>query len=577
MINLINKVFNGKDYTLVDEYDDIIENNILYYFVSEDDDLFAVKVNDEYVIITDEQIIKLTKNKYGLFPPEVIFYKEREMWFGLFKILNGKITIDRKLNDEEREAFFDTQVKKLKELGDIIDFGKLKDILMADGAVYIGTMPDVGGAYHCSSKTILVPESKSFGNYTNLHETIHKATAANIVEHIFTIMPSILIEGGAESICEKLRGNKESSIKLLVTKMDGSCKVRYNFDLNSDYHGELALLRQIEHAVGYTADVDVLSGSRNILDDFSQRYGKDVLRYVKHVGNQFTRRPNHGKGLCEKMIKAQNLILERVFNKDFPENPTLESAHEYMKKLEEMRQHRGEISGDYFYKEFYEDKYRVLKEKLLEKGYEISQIEEKIPKYMPMEFYPTREENKVRKKTIQDLAEEYSIEPEKFAMMARKDNIEELDPEKFRRYIVRTENLFMEAFLYDEKILAGGNFVPRTQRHLFPKIHTSTGDKKEEGEDNIVYFDSESNTLNLAQNGQTYKFEEISLKEGFVDKVNLRLKQLEELHQNAIAQKGTQIEKTKGNLFQKIRDWLSMKNREQEAKQEIGDNQRENI
>lgn len=215
MIKLINKIFNGKEYTLVDEYDDIIENEIIYHFISDDDDLFYIKVNNEYVNIADEQIMNQIKDKYCLFPLEIIFYKEKNFSFGAFRAFTNS-TIERKLDDEERKEFFNVQIAKLKELGDIIDFEELRDRLMGVGAVYIWNEGSGKGIYHPTSKTICVPESKSFGNYINLHETIHKSTGFNPLKSSMTL--AFFVEGGAESICEKLRGRKESYIDKLQTK-----------------------------------------------------------------------------------------------------------------------------------------------------------------------------------------------------------------------------------------------------------------------------------------------------------------------------------------------------------------------
>lgn len=349
-------------------------------------------------------------------------------------------------------------------------------------------------------------------------------------------------------------------------KINGYRSIRYNFNLNSPYHAEVALLRQIEHAVGYSADADILKGTTQILDDFRKTYGKDVFRYVKHVGNQITRNSNHGKGLCEKMITAQNLILERVFNKDFPKELTLENAHEYMKRLKEMEQHRAKISGDNFYEEFYTDKYKVVKAMLLQQGYEASQIEEMISEYKPMQFYPTRKENKLRETTLQDLAEEYAIKPTNFAVKAGKNNIKEIEEENLKRYVLKNEKMFLEVFKYEEAIVNGGFFSSREGSLL--------------GKGDDIFFDCEKETFVLNQDGQIYQFEEIPLQEGFVDKVNLSIKSFEELHQNAMAQEGAEMENTKQKLFQKVKEWISMKqraNKEQEGEKKVVDIQREDL
>lgn len=581
MITLINKDFNGKQYTLVDHYGDIVENELIYYFISDDDDFFCFKINDRYVIINDEQMINLIKNKYELFQPEIIFYIEHKILARLAAL--GMFKIHEKLNEEEREKFFDIHIKKLKELGEIIDFAELKNRLMKEGAIYL--CDSINPFYHLGSKSLFIHENKA--SYTNLHETIHKATAIGVFDFSF---PSFFTEGGAESICEKLKGKKQSNFINLRNKDGQIIRARYNFSLNSLYYVETSLLRQIEHAVGYSADVDVLNGTKKILNDFGKKYGRDTLRYISYVGNRATRNAvsercgkvfDPGKGLYEKVIKAQNLILERVYNKDFPKKLTLENAQEYMNRLKQMEQYRGHIPGDDFYKKFYEEKYNIIKQKLLEKGYGLPEIESKIYEYIPMEFYPTEEENLLSESSIQQLAEKCAIEPEDFAKKCRWENEMVITEDKLKRYALKTENIFMEVFTYDEKIWQGKTFVPKIKRNLpLPGIKKNTSEAKEEKEDNIVYFDSESNTLKYTQNGQVYDLEEVPIQDGFVDKVNFRLKQIQELQQNANTQKGTEIKTTKRNLFERIRNWLNIKNKEnrgQEVEQNFAEDQRENI
>lgn len=58
------------------------------------------------------------------------------------------------------------------------------------------------------------------------------------------------------------------------------------------------------------------------------------------------------KGSYEKMIKAQNLILERVFNKEFPEELTIENAQQYLERLQGMELQRARIEGDEYFKEY---------------------------------------------------------------------------------------------------------------------------------------------------------------------------------------------------------------------------------
>lgn len=570
MIELVNKVFNNKQYTLVDEYDDIIENEIVYHFSSETDDLFCIKANDKYKEITDEKTINLIKELYDLFPPEVIFNnREKKVILLLTEILNG-VKGAKKLNNEEREEFYDIQIEQLKRLDIDIDFSKLKDRLMNEGNVYMcdGLSGTDTGCFHPGTNSIFINENDSFEDPVFLHETIHKATGP--VQCM--TLPSFFIEGGAVSIVEKVYGKKGiSKIDSLITKDGFKRRVRFNFNLtDTSYYNEVCLLKQIEYAVGYSADKDVLNGTRDILDDFGGRYGKDVLRYTKHVGNQITRRPWR-KCSYEKMIKAQNLILERVFNKEFPEELTMENAQEYLSRLQEMELQRARIEGDEYYKEFYEQKYRTIKQQLIEKGYELSEVEEKIPQYIPAEFYPTPLEKKIQESPISYLAERL-VKPHDIARQCMSNRVASIEQEDFKTYLMRRDNLFLEYFTYKGMILEGSAIKDGERIYIDAQRYTS-GEKTEE---NMVYYDSESDSLKFDENGETYEFEEVDVSENFIERINLEIQRLEELRKNAMQQRDSEIQNTKRNLFQKIKEWMNMKknNRVQEEPTKDANDQR---
>ena len=569
MIQLINKTFNGEEYTLVDEYDDIIENQIVYHFSSDNDDLFCIKENDEYKEITDEKIIKLIKELYDLFSPEVIFYnRENKALLVLTKVLNG-VEGAKKLNDKEREKFYDVQINKLKRLDIDLDFSKLKDRLMSEGNIYMcdELSAMTGGFFHPVTNSMFLYEGKSFDDSAFLHETIHKATGP---KHC-GILPSFFVEGGAESIVQRAYGRDKFSkiLSHLCTREGYRRTARYNCWTDTTYINEMCLLKQIEYAVRYSADKDVLAGTRKILDDFSSQYGKDVLIYAKHVGNRITK--GKMKGSYEKMIKVQNLILERVFNKEFPEELTIENAQQYLKRLQGMELQRARIEGDEYFKEFYEEKYTAIKQQLTEKGYELSEIEEKIPQYVPAEFYPTPLEKKIKESPISYLAEKL-VKPHEIARQCMRNRVASIEQEDFNTYVIRRDNLFLEFFIYKGVIFEGTTINDSQKIHIEAQRNTSD----EKTEENMVYFDSESDSLKFNENGEIYEFEEVDVSEEFIKKINSEIQRLEELRENAMQQKNSEIQSTKRNLFQKIKEWTLKKknNRVQEEPAKDANDQR---
>jgi len=190
------------------------------------------------------------------------------------------------------------------------------------------------------------------------------------------------------------------------------------------------------------------------------------------------------------MIKAQNLILKRVFDKEFPEELTMENAQKYLSRLQGMELQRARIEGDEYFKEFYEEKYRIIKQQLLEKG-----------------------------------------------------------------------------MIWKSEAIKGTEYI-------YVNAHKYTSDEKEE--EDSVYFDSESDSLKFEQNGQIYEFQNACVLERFIASVNSEIKKLEELRGNAMQQRDSEIQDTRRNLFQKIKEWISIKknNRVQEEPTKDANDQR---
>lgn len=570
MIELKSKDFNAEQYILVDEYDDIIENEIVYHFSTENNDLFCIKVNDEYKEIKDEKTIELIKKMYDLFPPEVIFNKRESIDEALLaKILFGANT-SNKLSDEKREIFFEIQIEQLKKLDIDIDFSKLKDRLMNNGNVYMceELRGDGSGFFHPATNSIFVSESDSYENSTFLHETIHKASGPVAV----ITQPCFFIEGGTTSIVDKLcKTGDFSEISSLKDTQQNSRSIRYNFDLGDvSYQNYVCLLRQIEHAVGYSADKDILNGTRKILDDFSRQYGRDVLIYTKHIAKQINIKPWR-KGSYEKMVKAQNLILERVFNKEFPKELSMESAQEYLKKLQGMELQRARIDGDEYYKEFYEQKYTIIKQQLLKKGYDLSEIEEKIPPYEPAKFNPTRLEKMINESPVSYLAEKFA-NPREIARYCINNRFSSIEKDDLKTYVMRKDGLFLEFFTYKGMIWKGNTI--KDSKKIYVEAQRNTSDEKTE--ETSVYYDSKNDRLKFDGNGQTYEFEEVDVSEELIERINTEIQRMEELRQNAMQQRASEVQNAKRNLIQKIKEWINIKknNKVQEGPKKDENDQR---
>ncbi len=140
-----------------------------------------------------------------------------------------------------------------------------------------------------------------------------------------------------------------------------------------------------------SSDKDILEGTTDILKEFSKNYGKDCLNTVMAASNfaafAATLSLSNSNLLLSKFKNAQDTLLETVFDKDYPQDVTLDTAREYLDRMKEMESVRGRIQGDTYFKDFYNDKYEKLKETLLQRGYQESEIDESISKYTPVQFH----------------------------------------------------------------------------------------------------------------------------------------------------------------------------------------------
>ena len=76
----------------------------------------------------------------------------------------------------------------------------------------------------------------------------------------------------------------------------------------------------------------------------------------------------------------------------------------------------------------------------------------------------------------------------------------------------------------------------------------------------LVYFEPGYEyelSFDYKVNGEIYDFEEVELSEEYIEKINLEIQRLEELRQNAMQQRNSEVQSTKRNLFQKIKEWTN--------------------
>jgi len=369
-----NEIINGIEYTLVDIYD--FENIKVYHFVNDDEEIFCKKSGEKYNNIEDEKFITRLKEYYYLDPPEILFagFLPVEI-MKLFGVKNIK-TID----DSTRDSFFLEQVELLKKIVDPeILIKRLKDVTLCEADWQMA----VDGFFHPRSNAIFLHKEsfskdlKKCYKMINLHETIHALSGAITFLSKYSRMKG-LIEGATDSIVFKIFDDKSSFFR---------GKTRYNFCTGGGYERLTALIRQMEYVMGKECDESILLGKTDFFDEFSEKYGKDTFRIIKHRANRLVH-PETIEKPDKFFQKTQNFLLERVFDKEFEEIETIEDAKKFMEKLQKFETTRGTEAGDKAFEEYYEKYLEQAKKRLKENKYNETEIAEFIEnhKYRRQEY-----------------------------------------------------------------------------------------------------------------------------------------------------------------------------------------------
>lgn len=384
---LINKIFDNKDYTLVDNYD--FNNSVIYHFTNEDDDLFCYLVNNDYQKITDESLIESLKQEYYLYLPEYLF----KMRIPVQLVRIAGIKPLEEITGEERNIFINNQVEQLT---DILDQNTLFSRLNSLRLFTADWNSSVAAAYHPQTNTIFMASKEDmFSNKPRLkacclHETIHALSGRKAILYTYYNKAG-LIEGATESFVEKKYGFQNSSCYHSFFNKNTNSReiVKYNFSAACSYPAQVALIRQMEYALGKESIKSILLGNNDFFKEFSNRYGKDTFRAIRHRANRLLN-PEKIKDPATYMKDTQNLLLERVFDKDFETIETIDDAQKYFEKLQSFETIRGKIQGDTFFKDYYEDKLNRIKENLSQKGYSENDISSfcENHKYKEQEFLP---------------------------------------------------------------------------------------------------------------------------------------------------------------------------------------------
>lgn len=247
------------------------------------------------------------------------------------------------------------------------------------------------------------------------------------------------------------------------------------FNQRGAYPESVSLLKQIEVATGMSADKDILEGTQTILKNFAQRYGRDELNIIMSASNYAAIMRGSPFSSQDKILarfqEAQDILLETVFEKDYPQNVTLTYAKEYLEHMKEMELVRGRIEDDSFFKDYYNSKYADLKEDLLQQGYSQSLIEQTISQYTPAQFY----------RIVEKDSERFVYPPKIIAEWLEQAGIGEITAtDELKKYHCFKDGIIYEALTINGTVIEYNEFPPqrgfKTKASLF--FTEATGKKE---------------------------------------------------------------------------------------------------
>lgn len=431
--------FNNRKYVLIEKYN--LNNQEIYFFLADEDELFCTMQNKKYIPILDKEKIENIKETLGFIDIPVYFNPEAvPIILGeQLKILGNvmvpallgtavismvkKIYINAKpVSEEDKEKIIKDQVEAIKVLEDKgINaqefYDRIKNVKIREAETK--KMPKrVRGFFHPGTNTIVYNKNLTRGNNISakrvrLHEMIHKSTGRLYMMRKL-IFNRGLLEGMTENAVSKVYGEKKSHIEI---GKDKKSILRINLDKNTSYTKEVSIIRQMEYLSGKDSTKSIVYGDNDFINNFSEKYGKTLTNYIR--GRCFISNLYKQLGLNKKRDEiadyktTSDKILKVAFDNDYKKVETLDDAKEYMEKLRGFETVRGKVyfktradekaKEDTFFKDYYENMHEKIKEKMLEKGYskdEISELDEY--SYKPQEFYPSADNKPLSKEEHKD-------------------------------------------------------------------------------------------------------------------------------------------------------------------------------
>ena len=360
--------YNDKNYVLVDEYN--YNNEKVYLFLGESDELYCKKEDDKYIPIEDIEKINNIIKTFHLELPDYFMGPSDFIVRKLFGVNQTDL-----FSEEKKKKYIEYFIDKIKEANKIeknIDVDRCLNRL--NSVTYYDQGFSIFQYYHPASDSIIT-DSKDI--HATFHEMVHACSGAKFLSKYFPRWALFLIEGMTESSTSRILSKYE------VTRSFGLNKLRFDlpeFGGARAYAVYVAIIRQMEVILGYHAEASVLNGTGNFISEFISKYGLN-----------FTIKMGYGlKKDVPDIEKIQNNLLKRCFTIDFKKLKTKEDILDYIIRLRNIFQVRGKShdGSDLFYEKFYKVMFNKCIELLKDKNIDSSFMDEYVDKPKTTFFEP---------------------------------------------------------------------------------------------------------------------------------------------------------------------------------------------
>lgn len=337
---------------------------------------------------------------------------------GEYELLPISGELSEKIKTEQKENFRfinemleeKIDLKKVDELIDSVEILEKRDLKPTGTSGMCNRF-----ATQIALRSDIIDSDDIKAQKTRLHEFIH------LIQSIDKIFYNIVLdESQVEALAVSmifLKNDLGESKTWYTNKLNNKeININYDFNISRSYVQPLAFLRQMEVAMEREFYKKNLVNRIGFYDDFSHRYGSNLLKYLAvRIDKIYREAPNDYDELAKYIKETQDVLFKKVFDKDVDAIGSTEGAIKVLEKMRKMRKYRPTIyvfseNKSNFYDGFpklYDEYYKKIGRKLAYIGCSKQEIVKALEPYRYENIEIIKDENKIFDNLIVDLIAKY--------------------------------------------------------------------------------------------------------------------------------------------------------------------------